>query len=208
MNCSPPDTRLLWSWISRGKNMECVAIAFSRGSSRLRDWTPDSRIAGRFFTSWATREALNLLLFSRVPLFATPWTAARQASCPPPSPGACSNLPPLSQPCHPTMSSFVLPFSSRPQSFPASGLFRWVSSSYQVAKVLELQFQHQSSQWMFRVDFLFLICIFKMYLLWTMSGFCFSHACWECLPLLPLVTVFSEFGWPGNDLCTAACLLW
>ena len=32
------------------------------------------------------------------------------------------------------------------------GLFKWVSSSHQVAKVLE--FQHQSFQWMFRTDFL------------------------------------------------------
>ena len=34
------------------------------------------------------------------------------------------------------------------------GYFQWVSSSHQVAKVLELQFQHQSFQWIFRVDFL------------------------------------------------------
>ena len=34
------------------------------------------------------------------------------------------------------------------------GLFQWVRSSHQVAKVLELQLQHQSSQWLFRVDFL------------------------------------------------------
>ena len=34
------------------------------------------------------------------------------------------------------------------------GLFQWVSSSHQVAKVLELQLQHQSRQWIFRVDFL------------------------------------------------------
>ena len=33
-------------------------------------------------------------------------------------------------------------------------LFQWVSSSYQMAKVLELQLQHQSFQWVFRVDFL------------------------------------------------------
>ena len=32
------------------------------------------------------------------------------------------------------------------------GLFQWVSSSYQVAKVLELQFQHQSFHWIFRID--------------------------------------------------------
>ena len=32
-------------------------------------------------------------------------------------------------------------------------LFQWVSSSHQVAKVLELQLQHQSFQWIFKVDF-------------------------------------------------------
>ena len=32
--------------------------------------------------------------------------------------------------------------------------FQWVGSSHQVAKVLELQLQHQSFQWIFRVDFL------------------------------------------------------
>ena len=34
------------------------------------------------------------------------------------------------------------------------GLFQWVGSSHQVAKVLELQLQHQFFQWIFRVDFL------------------------------------------------------
>ena len=34
------------------------------------------------------------------------------------------------------------------------GLFQWVSSSHQAAKVSELQFQHQSFQWIFSVDFL------------------------------------------------------
>ena len=33
-------------------------------------------------------------------------------------------------------------------------LFQWVSSSHQVANVLELQLQHQFFQWIFRVDFL------------------------------------------------------
>ena len=33
-------------------------------------------------------------------------------------------------------------------------LFWWISSMHQVAKVLELQFQHQSFQWIVRVDFL------------------------------------------------------
>ena len=55
------------------------------------------------------------------------------------------------QPSHP-----LLP--SSPPAFNLSqnqGLFQWVSSLHQVAKVLELQLQHQSFQWIFRVDFLY-----------------------------------------------------
>ena len=54
------------------------------------------------------------------------------------------------QPSHP------LP-SPSPPAFNLSqhrGLFQWVGSSCQVARVLELQLQHQSFQWIFRVDFL------------------------------------------------------
>ena len=43
------------------------------------------------------------------------------------TPGVYSNSCPLSQWCHPTISSSVIPFSHL-QSFPASGLFKWVSS--------------------------------------------------------------------------------
>ena len=43
--------------------------------------------------------------------------------CPSPTPRACSNSCPLSQWCHPTTSSSVIPFSSCLQSFPASGSF-------------------------------------------------------------------------------------
>ena len=52
---------------------------------------------------------------------------------------------------------------SRPLSSPSppafnlsqhQGLFRWVSYSHQVTKVLEFQLQHQSFQWIFRTDFL------------------------------------------------------
>ena len=55
------------------------------------------------------------------------------------SPEACSNSCPLSQWCHPTISSSVIPFSSNPQSSPASRSFHIkVSFSHQVAKVLEI----------------------------------------------------------------------
>ena len=52
-----------------------------------------------------------------------PWMAAHQASSPLPSPGACSNSCPLSQRCHPTIWSSVVPFSSCLQSFPTSWSF-------------------------------------------------------------------------------------
>ena len=44
--------------------------------------------------------------------------------CPSPSLGVYPNSCPLSQWCHPTISSSVIPFSSCPQSFPASGSFQ------------------------------------------------------------------------------------
>ena len=54
------------------------------------------------------------------------------------------------QPSHP-LSSPSLPALNLTQH---QGLFKWVSSSHQVAKVLEFQLQHQSFQWIFRADFL------------------------------------------------------
>ena len=71
-----------------------------------------------------------------------------------PTPGVYSNSSPSSRWCHPTILSSVVPFSSCLQSFPASGSFKWVSSSHQVAKVSELQLQHQSFQWTLRTDLL------------------------------------------------------
>ena len=60
---------------------------------------------------------------SHVRLFATPWIAARQASLSITTPGVYSNSCPSSRWCRPAISSSVVPFSSCPQSFPASGSF-------------------------------------------------------------------------------------
>ena len=56
------------------------------------------------------------------------------------------------QPSHPLS-------SPSPPAFNLSqhqGLFQWVDSSHQLAKVLELQLQHQSFQWILRTDFLYI----------------------------------------------------
>ena len=52
--------------------LEWLAYPFSRGSSQLRNWTRVSCIAGRFFTSWATREALRFCIFNKLPSDAGP----------------------------------------------------------------------------------------------------------------------------------------
>ena len=73
--------------------------------------------------------------------------------CSSPTPRACSDSCPSSWWCHPTISSSVVPFSSCLQSSPASESFL-MSRFFTVAKVLALQLQHQSFQWIFRTDFL------------------------------------------------------
>ena len=78
-----------------------------------------------------------------------------RSPCPSPTPGVYSNLCPLNRRCHLTIASSVIPFSSCLQTFPHHGLFQWVSSSHQEAKVSQFQLQHQSSQWTFRTDFLY-----------------------------------------------------
>ena len=56
MECSPPGSSV--QGLLQARILEWVAIFFSRGSSQPRDWTQVSRIAGGFFTVWATREDL------------------------------------------------------------------------------------------------------------------------------------------------------
>ena len=91
-----------------------------------------------------------------VQLFVTPGLQHARLPCPSPIPGACLNSCPSSQWCHPTISSLVILFSSCLQSFPASGSFPMSQFFTSVlAKVLGFQLQHQSSQWIFRTDFLY-----------------------------------------------------
>ena len=68
--------------------------------------------------------------------------------------GGWVNTCPLSQWCHPTISSSVVPFSSCLQSYPASGSFQMSQFFASGPKVLKFQIQHQSFQWIFRTDFL------------------------------------------------------
>ena len=127
--------------------LEKVAILFSRGSSQPRDWTQVTCIAGKFLVVSATREApflsvMNVyLIFTNLPLLCFLHSVQFSRSvvsdplrphepqharppCPSPTPGVHPHSCPLRRWCHPTISSSVIPFSSRLQSFPASGSFQ------------------------------------------------------------------------------------
>ena len=84
-------------------------------------------LAGRFFTTDITWEApISSAQFSHsvVSNSLRPHESQHaRPPCPSPTPRVCSNSCPLSQWCHPAISSSVVPFSSCPQSLPASGSF-------------------------------------------------------------------------------------
>ena len=93
-------------------------------------------IFGSAFSHWLWIRLCNLLwpmllLFSHVWLFVTLWTAAPSGFPVLHYLRVCSNSCPLSQWCHPTISSSVTCFSSCPQSFPASWSFprSWLFAS-------------------------------------------------------------------------------
>ena len=99
---SPPASSV--HGILQARTLEWIAILFSKGSCWPRDQTQVSCTAGRFFTIWATMEALL-------------------------SPRVCPNSCPLSRWCYLTMSSsaalfsFCLRPSQASASFPVSLLF-------------------------------------------------------------------------------------
>ena len=89
------------------------------------------------------------------------------------SPGVCSNSCPLSWWCHPTILS-CHPLLLLPSIFPNIRVFfNELALLYQVVKELELQLQHQSFQWIFRVDFLWD---------WLVWGPCCPRDSQECSP--------------------------
>ena len=110
--------------ILQARILEWVAISFSRGSSRPTDRTWVFWIAGGVFTFWATGEAqFHSVQFSHSVVSDSLWLHESQHArppCPSPTPGVYSDSCPSSQWCHPAILSSVAPFSSCPQSLPAS----------------------------------------------------------------------------------------
>ena len=92
------------------------------------------RIRCILYNTFSSVQSLSL-----VRLFATPWLQHARPPCPSPTPGVHPNSCPLSQWCHPAISSSIFPFSSCPQSllasesFPMSQLFAWGGQSIGVS---------------------------------------------------------------------------
>ena len=131
--------------------LEWIAISFSRGSSQSRDRTQVSHIVdtlpseppGMSINSHKYRQivagvilGIFWILKKIFPIHSVQFSCSIMSNslrpyvvqrarppCPLPTPRAYSSSCPLSQWCHPTISSTVIPFSSCPQSFPASGSF-------------------------------------------------------------------------------------
>ena len=90
-------------------------------------------------TVFRSSEFSSVQSLSCVQLFATPWIAAHQASLSITNSRSLLNSCPSSWWCHPDISSSVIPFSSCPNPSQNQGLFQWVNSSHEVAKVLAFQ---------------------------------------------------------------------
>jgi len=104
--------------------------------------------------------------------------------CPSPTTGACSNSCPLSQWCHPTIASSIIPFSSCLQSFPASGSFLMSQSFTSGGQSMEFQLRHQSFHWIFRTDFLWdgLLRSLKKIITETQTHAHTRTHTWTCIP--------------------------
>ena len=138
--------------------LELVADPFSSRSSQCRNWTGLSCTARGFFTSSATREAHGRDQFSSVSQLCP--TLCNPVDCSMPglpvhhqSPLTINSCP-LSPWCHPTISSSVIPFSSRPQSFPASGSFLVSQFLTSGGQRIGASASASAFQWIFQTDFL------------------------------------------------------
>ena len=118
-------------------------------------------LADRFFATEPPGKPNLTVQFSSVQslshfwFFATPWTTACQASLSITNSRSLLKLRPIESVMPSNHLNLWCPPLFPPSIFPSIWIFfKWVSSSHQMAKVLEFQLQHQSFQWIFRTDLL------------------------------------------------------
>ena len=142
------------SWQIDGETVETVTDLILGGSKVTADGDCSNEIKRCLLLGRTVMTNLSSVLFSRSVVSNSLRPHGLQHTrppCPSPTPRVYSNSCPLSQLCHPTISSSVIPFSSHLQTSLASGSFQ-MSSLNRVAKILE--FQHPFFQRIFRTYFL------------------------------------------------------
>ena len=147
MDCSPPGSSV--SGILQARILESIAMPFSIGKQKGEGGKWVKTVLTYLFFFFYT----NIYgLFSSV---TQSWpTRCNPMNCSMPSLLVHHQLPEFTQTCVHWVGDAIQP--SHPLSSPSppalnlsqhQGLFKWVSSSHQVAKGLEFQLQHQSFQW-------------------------------------------------------------
>ena len=122
------------SWQIDGQTVETVSDLIFLGSKITADGDCSHETKRRLLFEREVMTSLSSVQFSRSVLSDSLRSHEPQharPSCPSPTPGVHSDSRPLSQWCHPAISSPVVPFSSCLQSFPASGSFpmNWLFAS-------------------------------------------------------------------------------
>ena len=181
MDCSPLGSSV--HDVCPARILEWVAITFSRGISHSR---------GRICVSYINIQKTKIIISS--PISSVQFISVAQSCplqphesqharppCPSPTPGVHSDLCPSSQWCHPAISSSVVPFSSCPQSLPASESFpksqpftsggqsiRVSASASVLISLISFEcYRCQHLFWRFQRDFLLSVCELSIH-----SGLC------------------------------------
>ena len=151
-------TRILCPWDFCSKNTRVGFCAFLQGifQTQRSNTSPALQVDSLPLSHRGSRMSLLVAqLLSRVRLFVTPYSCRTSGF--PVLHHLLSLLNLMSTELVMPSKHLVLchPLLLLPSVFPSIKVFsNWFSSSHQVTKVLELQLQHQSFQWIFRTDFL------------------------------------------------------
>ena len=126
-------------------NNRCRQYSPSRTSAQWL-WVSSTMLCSRF--NWVQS-------LSHVRLFAIPWITARQASLFMTNSRSSPKIMCIESVMPSSHSSSIDPSPPAPNPSQYQGLFQWVNSSHEVAKVFKYQPQHQSFQWTPRTDLLY-----------------------------------------------------
>ena len=113
-----------WMWVVRKRSDVSKIFGLSKQKNEFPIKCYVKGCSCRSLGYGAIRKSVQFSSVTQLCPTASPWTVARQTSCLSPTPRDYSNSCPLSQWCHPTVSSSVIPFSSCLQTFPTSRSFQ------------------------------------------------------------------------------------